>query len=53
MTIKAFEAARPLRAYDPANPDYNVKYYVKQLDQNLKKVQGFVVTEDERGLFDE
>jgi DNA polymerase elongation subunit (family B) len=41
-TVKAFEAAKPLRAYDPANPDYNVAYYVKKLDENLKKVQAYM-----------
>ena len=51
-TVKAFEAAKPLRSFDPMLPDYNVKHYLKKLDQNLKKVQGFMVTEDERGLFE-
>jgi DNA polymerase elongation subunit (family B) len=41
-TVKAFEAAKALREYDPANPDYNLAFYVKKLDENLKKVQGFM-----------
>jgi hypothetical protein len=41
-SVKAFEAARPLRAYDPAQPDYNVAYYVKKLDENLKKVHSYL-----------
>ncbi len=41
-TVKAFEAAKPLRDYDPAQPDYNVAYYVKKLDENLKKVQAYM-----------
>jgi DNA polymerase, archaea type len=41
-TVKAFEAAKPLRAYDPASPDYNVAYYLKKLDENLKKVQAYM-----------
>ena len=41
-TVKAFEAARPLRDYDPAQPDYNIAYYVKKLDENLKKVKGYI-----------
>jgi DNA polymerase I len=40
-TVKGFEMAKPLRRFDPANPDYNVKYYVKKLDQNYKKVQSY------------
>ena len=50
-TVKAFEAAKALRNFDPAEPDYNIKYYVKKLAQNLKKVMGFVEKEDEPGLF--
>lgn len=41
-TVKAFEAAKPIRQYDIANPDYNVKYYLKKLEQNLKKVKEYV-----------
>jgi DNA polymerase elongation subunit (family B) len=41
-TVRAFEAAKPLREADPASPDYNAKYYVKKLDENLKKVRGFL-----------
>jgi DNA polymerase, archaea type len=44
-TVKAFEAAKPLRAYDPASPDYNVAYYLKKLDENLKKVQAYMEPE--------
>ena len=54
-TVKAFEAAKPLRAYDPANPDYNVAYYLKKLDENLKKVQGYLAAGADAGpeLFEE
>jgi DNA polymerase elongation subunit (family B) len=45
-TVKAFEAAKPLREYDPENPDYNIAFYVKMLDENLKKVQGFMSGEE-------
>ena len=46
------EAAKPLRRFDPANPDYNVKYYLKKLDQNLKKVKGYLPVENRQdGLF--
>ena len=48
-TVKAFEAAKPLRRFDPAAPDYNVKYYVKKLDQNLKKVKGYLPEDDSQG----
>ncbi len=41
-TVKAFEAARPLREFNPAAPDYNVKYYLSKLEQNLKKVKEFL-----------
>ena len=41
-TVKAFEAAKPIRQYDAGNPDYNVKYYLKKLEQNLKKVKEYV-----------
>jgi DNA polymerase elongation subunit (family B) len=41
-TVKAFEAAKPVREFDPANPDYNIPYYVKKLDENLKKVLGYM-----------
>jgi DNA polymerase elongation subunit (family B) len=40
-TIKGFEAAKPIREFDTASPDYNVKYYLRKLDQNHKKVQGY------------
>lgn len=40
--VKAFEAAKPLREYDAANPDYNIAYYDKKCLENLKKVQGFL-----------
>lgn len=55
-TVKAFEAAKPLRAYDPAEPDYNVAYYLKKLDENLKKVQAYMEPSagaDSGELFDE
>ena len=54
-TVKAFEAAKPLRSYDPANPDYNVAYYLKKLDENLKKVQGYLAAGTDEGpeLFEE
>jgi DNA polymerase, archaea type len=58
-TVKAFEAAKPLRDFDPANPDYNIAYYVKKLDENLKKVQGYLVVEasatgeEDAALFEE
>jgi len=52
-TVTAFEAAKPLREYDPQEPDYNVKYYLKKLDQNLKKVKGFLPKEQQEGLFGE
>ena len=51
-TVKAFEAAKPLREYDADEPDYNVKYYLKKLDQNLKKVKGFLPEEQQEGLFE-
>lgn len=52
-TVKAFEAAKPLREYDPAQPDYNIAYYIKKLDENLKKVHAYLQAgaEDEQ-LFD-
>ncbi|MCB1218073.1 hypothetical protein KDL44_11815 [bacterium] len=49
-TVKAFEEARPIRQYDPAEPDYNVKYYLKKLEQNLKKVKEYV-PDNQAGLF--
>jgi DNA polymerase, archaea type len=54
-TVKAFEAAKPLREYDPAKPDYNIAFYVKKLDENLKKVQGFMTVAAGQGgdLFEE
>lgn len=42
VTVKAFEAAKPLRAADPDNPDYNAKYYIKKLDEKKKQVDGFL-----------
>jgi DNA polymerase, archaea type len=51
-TVKAFEAARPLREYDPAQPDYNVKYYLSKLEQNLKKVKEYLPGGEEAGLFE-
>jgi len=53
ITVKAFEAAKPLRQYDPQSPDYNVKYYLKKLDQNLKKIRGYLGDDEQSGLFDE
>jgi DNA polymerase I len=50
-TVKAFEAAKPLRAFNPAEPDYNVKYYLKKLEQNVKKVQGYLPQLKSNGLF--
>jgi hypothetical protein len=49
--VKAFEAAKPLRAFNPAEPDYNVKYYLKKLEQNVKKVQGYLPQLKSNGLF--
>ncbi|MCB1188451.1 hypothetical protein KDL29_14905 [bacterium] len=49
-TVKAFEEARPIRQYDPQNPDYNIKYYLKKLEQNLKKVKEYV-PDNQAGLF--
>ena len=50
-TVKAFEAARPLREFNPAAPDYNVKYYLKKLEQNLKKVREYLPEQESDGLF--
>jgi hypothetical protein len=41
-TVRAFEAAKPIREWDAAKPDYNAKYYIKKLDENRKKVAGFL-----------
>ncbi len=52
-TVKAFEAAKPIRQYDPANPDYNIKFYVKKLADTYRKVQSFLQPEaDQDGLFE-
>ena len=48
-TVKAFEAAKPVREANPEEPDYNAKYYVKKLDENLKKVKGFLTGAVEAG----
>jgi DNA polymerase elongation subunit (family B) len=48
VTVRAFEAAKPLREADPANPDYNAKYYVKKLDETMIKVLGWVQTPGEQ-----
>lgn len=45
-SVTGFEAARPLRVYNPAEPDYNVKYYLKKLDQNYKKVLNYTQVVD-------
>ena len=51
-TVKAYEAAKPLRQFDPADPAFNVSYYVKKLDQNLKKGQGYLPEHNNgEGLF--
>lgn len=51
-TVKAYEAAKPLRQFSPGAPDYNIKYYVKKLEQNLKKVKGFLPERQQDSLFD-
>jgi DNA polymerase, archaea type len=50
-TVKAFEAAKPLREYNSAKPDYNVKYYLSKLEQNLKKVKEYLPGGEAAGLF--
>jgi DNA polymerase elongation subunit (family B) len=53
VTVKAFEAAKPLREANPEEPDYNAKYYIKKLDENLKKVRGFLSGAVEAGAAEE
>ncbi|MHB8767111.1 MAG: DNA polymerase domain-containing protein [Deferrisomatales bacterium] len=36
-TVKVFEAAKPVSAWDPAHPDENVSYYAKKLEDLYRK----------------
>lgn len=40
-TVRGFEMAKPIRSYNPAEPDYNIKYYLRKLDQTLKRVMSY------------
>jgi hypothetical protein len=51
-TVRAFEAAKPIREWDATKPDYNSKYYIKKLDENLKKVRGFLAGTAEAAVED-
>jgi len=53
QTVKAFEAAKPIREADLTAPDYNAKYYIKKLDENLKKVKGFLSGASEEAAVEE
>jgi hypothetical protein len=52
-TVKAFEAAKPLREFDESAPDHNIKYYIKKLDENLKKLKSYAGTEASGKLLEE
>jgi DNA polymerase I len=41
--VKAYEAAKLLSEYDPQQPDANIPYYQKRLEETYKRVQGFTV----------
>lgn len=41
----AYEACRPLTAYDPAHPDINVQYYVEKLRHVQKRFEPFLPQE--------
>jgi hypothetical protein len=44
--VRAFEAARMLTNFDPANPDYNIPYYCDKLLKLHKKFEEFLPAED-------
>jgi len=46
--VKAYEAAKHINEYDPANPDVNIPFYQKRLEQTYKRIQGFTSEESEK-----